>query len=460
MRIKSTLILLLLILMVTGVCFANTYLNPVLPDCADPAVLFYQGTYYLYPTNSPDTNNGFKVYTSNNLVNWTDRGWALAKANSWGTSRFWAPDVTYYNGLFYMYYCTDERICVATSSSPLGPFVQSVKQPIHLNTPEIDPHLFIDTDGQKYLYFVRFNNGNELYGAKLNADMKTINESTVTFISRASQSWEKSQAAPVANINEGPFMLKRNGIYYLTYSANHFQSPDYGVGYQTASSPLGPYTKYAGNPIMRSNTRVHGSAHHCVTTSPDGSEMFIVYHCHNSLTTTDPRKLCIDRISFTSSNTLQVVGPTTSAQTMPSGASGGSSVAYIRWESNNMTGYFMRHKDSRGRMDSNITPAEDSQWKMVAGLADANGVSFESVNFPGRYLRHRNGEIWLDTNDGSQLFKDDATFYKRAGLANSGAVSFESRNFPGRYIRHRDYLLYSEAVTDTIGKNDATFWQR
>jgi hypothetical protein len=97
---------------------------------------------------------------------------------------------------------------------------------------------------------------------------------------------------------------------------------------------------------------------------------------------------------------------------------------------------------------------------MVPGLANSSAVSFQSVNFPNSYLRHRNGEIWLDVNDNSSLFKADATFYKRAGLANSAYVSFESYNFPGRYIRHRNSLLYNESGSGALFNSDATFIQR
>lgn len=301
------------------------YTNSVLGGIADPHVLYYNNTFYLYGTNSNDwasnMPNGIKVYTSTNLVNWTDSGYALRKADSWGVDQFWAPDVIYYNGLFYMYYAVDEHLCVATSSSPLGPFTQTVKQPMHPTINEIDGHVFIDTDGKKYFYFVRFNNGNEIWCAELNSDMKTINESTLTFCMRAEQAWEKSTAPPMANINEGAFVLKRNNLYYLTYSANHYQSPDYGVGYATSSNPKGPWTKYAYNPIMKSNSKVHGAGHHCIIRSPNNSELFIVYHTHYSLTATEPRKLAIDRIKFTTQtgfpDVLSVWGPTITPQAMP-----------------------------------------------------------------------------------------------------------------------------------------------
>ncbi|MDB5054557.1 MAG: alpha-L-arabinofuranosidase [Bacilli bacterium] len=132
-----------------------------------------------------------------------------------------------------------------------------------------------------------------------------------------------------------------------------------------------------------------------------------------------------------------------------------------RWESSNYPGSYIRHQDSYGRIDAdaNINPYSDSQWNMVPGLADASGVSFQSTLYPDRYLRHRNGEVFLDTTDNSTVFKADATWYKRPGLANSSQVSFESYNYPGEYIRHNNSLLYRQPIVTALDRSDATFSQ-
>lgn len=129
----------------------------------------------------------------------------------------------------------------------------------------------------------------------------------------------------------------------------------------------------------------------------------------------------------------------------------------LRFESFNMPSYAMRHAYGRVRMDNNISPMEDSQWRIVPGLANSGAVSFESVNFPGQYLRHRNGEVWKEANDGGASYNADATWYQRTGQANSGMTSFESYNMPGSFIRHRDFLLYCEPTPDALGKADSTF---
>ena len=300
----------------------STYKNPLLDSVADPDVLFSNGTYYLYSTTPLDDDKGIKVYTSTDLVHWTDKGLAMSKGkDNWGEKDFWAPDLIERDGKFYMYYTANEHLCMSTSDSPLGPFKQKKVEPFHSDTKEIDAHAFADDNGQYYLYFVRFHNGNEIWGAKLNDDMDTIDENSLTKLLVPSQPWEQD----MAKINEGPYMLKKDGIYYLTYSGSHFESPKYGSGYATSKNPLGPYQKYINNPIMQSNDQVHGAGHHGITNSPDGKEMFIVYHRHFNLQQTEPRRFAIDRMRFTTdenNNTvLEVTGPTTTEQPMPSGVS-------------------------------------------------------------------------------------------------------------------------------------------
>lgn len=117
-----------------------------------------------------------------------------------------------------------------------------------------------------------------------------------------------------------------------------------------------------------------------------------------------------------------------------------------RYEAGNVPNAFVRHAFSRGRVDPDVVPYADSQWRLVPGLADPAGVSFASVNFPGEYLRHRNGEIWKNPDDGTALFRADATWYRRPGLADVTLMSFESHNYPGEFIAHHGSLLYRDTT--------------
>ncbi|MDD2994652.1 MAG: family 43 glycosylhydrolase [Paludibacter sp.] len=298
----------------------------LVPDCADPYILKHEGMYYLYGTGG---NDGIKVYRSPDMVTWSaavgaTKGYALHKDFVWGEKWFWAPEVYYIDNRFYMFYSAEEKISVAESSSPLGPFTQSAvnQKPFHENTKEIDTHLFIDDNGKKYLYFVRFTNGNEIWVAELNDDLRSIKESTLKLCFGTSQNWEKSTAEPYPNskVNEGPFMMKHNGWYYLTYSANHYANPNYGVGYATSRSPLGPWTKYYKNPVLTGNSKIRGVGHHSFVNVSDSCG-YMVYHSHFSPTVVHPRKVCIDPYEFVPStqgspDVLKVNGPTTSPQVL------------------------------------------------------------------------------------------------------------------------------------------------
>jgi lysophospholipase L1-like esterase len=120
-------------------------------------------------------------------------------------------------------------------------------------------------------------------------------------------------------------------------------------------------------------------------------------------------------------------------------------------------GYFVRHQESRGKISNFLSPAEDAEWRVVPGLANASAISLESVNYPGYFLRHRDGQIWMDLNNGTALFKADATWWKRPGQADSTRLSFEAYNFPGSFMRHRDGLLFSGPLSTALDRSDATF---
>ena len=296
-------------------------LKGLVPDCADPYILNYDEKYYLYGTGG---KRGIRVYQSEDLSSWSEavganNGFALDSADVWGDHSFWAPEVYHLNGKFYMFFTVMSRLAIAESDSPLGPFVQKEKKPLHLDIPEIDSHLFVDTDGKKYLYFVRFTGGNEIWMAEMLDDMSGIKEETLTRCFGVSESWEKTKSEPVARVTEGPFMLKHNDLYYLFYSANHFKSQDYAVGYAVSESPFGPFRKYENNPVLVSDGKnIFGTGHHSFFNAISG-QMYIVYHSHKSGKSVQPRTTCLDRCDFEQDgdnkpDKFVVYGPTTTPQ--------------------------------------------------------------------------------------------------------------------------------------------------
>ncbi|MBQ1047241.1 AbfB domain-containing protein [Micromonospora sp. C51] len=118
---------------------------------------------------------------------------------------------------------------------------------------------------------------------------------------------------------------------------------------------------------------------------------------------------------------------------------------------------YVRHANYDVRIDANVSPAQDAQFRVVPGLADAASVSFESVNYPGHYLRHYGFDFVLAANDGSSVFAADATFRQVAGLGNASWSSFRSYNYPDRYVRHYNYQLRLDPINDAQARADATF---
>jgi hypothetical protein len=131
---------------------------------------------------------------------------------------------------------------------------------------------------------------------------------------------------------------------------------------------------------------------------------------------------------------------------------------WVRLKSSNFPDRFVRHADNVGRIDPYpMEPWQDQLWRMVPGLASSSGVSFESVNVPGRFLRHVNYGVRLEANDNTATFRSDATFTRVAGLSDPTWSSFRSYNLPDRYLRHSGYVLRVDPVGTATDREDATF---
>jgi beta-xylosidase len=257
--------------------------------------MLWEGTYYAYGTYSQD---GIAVFVSDDLHHWrvpegVQDGLALNKKDVWADRWFWAPEVYYVKGKFYMYYSADSHICVASSDSPLGPFTQEIQKPMIEGEKCIDNSLFIDDNGKPYLFFDRFNDGLNIWVAELEDNLVDIKTGTMHPCIHVSQDWEKVWP----RVNEGPFVIRHNGIYYMTYSANHYQSPFYGVGVATATNITGPWTKYGGNPILQKPGKLVGVGHSAMFTDKEG-RLRIVFHAHNSNSEVHPRHMYISTVSF------------------------------------------------------------------------------------------------------------------------------------------------------------------
>ena len=255
--------------------------NDVLP-IADPYILVDGDKYYAYGTFNPD---GIDCYWSTDLEQWHYAGAALLKENSYGDKWFWAPEVYNVGGKYYMFYSADLHMNVAVSDSPTGPFVQAEKKPL-MEEPNIDTSVFFDTDGKAYLYYAHFtpNDGEYIHVVELNDDLLSIKPETDTYCIKAEEEWELIWPKVV----EGPSVLKKDDIYYLIYSANGYESHDYAIGVATATSPLGPWTKSADNPILRRYEGMVGVGHGAPFTDLKGKSHY-VFHAHKSAEEVHPR---------------------------------------------------------------------------------------------------------------------------------------------------------------------------
>lgn len=262
---------------------------------ADPTIFSDNGTYYLYGT-SPLSNNGFWVYKSKDLQHWDGPagavdGYALW-GNTYGTKGFWAPQVFKYDGRYGMAYTANEQIAIAWADSPLGPFVQDKPAMIPAKTKEIDPFIFFDDDGKKYMYHVRLINGNRIYVAEMNDDMRSLKEETAReCISVNEDGWENTEKSKWG-VSEGPTVVKIDGTYYMFYSCNDYRNINYAVGYATAKSPLGPWKKHKKPIISRQLTGENGTGHGDLFRDADGRWMYVL-HTHNSNSQVGPRRTAI-----------------------------------------------------------------------------------------------------------------------------------------------------------------------
>lgn len=181
-------------------------------------------------------------------------------------------------------------MAVAAGDSIEAVYTQTAVAPLDASEKNIDPYLFRDDDGKYYLYHVRFDHGNFLWVAEFNPETGTLVDGTLQRVFKNDQAWEDTGAYPSDPIMEGPTLIKIDDTYYLFYSANHFMSTDYAVGYATAPTPVGPWTKNEANPIISRNiVGEKGSGHGDVFTDNDGNLRY-VYHVHNSDSVVSPRR--------------------------------------------------------------------------------------------------------------------------------------------------------------------------
>lgn len=302
---RRTIVLALRLIAMMVVAGATCYAdNPIIQTkfTADPAPMVHDGTVYLYTSHDEDDARGFKMfnwllYSSTDMVNWTDHGVIAGvsgpnKTFKWADGvNAWAPQCIYKNGKFYLYCPLARRghmdIGVAVSDKPTGPFTDPIGQPlIHDpgSTHDIDPTVFIDDDGQAYLYWGH----QHLYYVKLNQDMISYTGNIV-------------ELPRPRLFEEGPWFYKRNGLYYLAFASTC--CPE-GIGYAMSKSPTGPWETRGY--IMRPNGASSGN-HPGIIDYKGNTYVFGFNYALNLAETTthrERRSVCVAKLNYDTTGTI------------------------------------------------------------------------------------------------------------------------------------------------------------
>lgn len=300
-------------LLATILCLAAP--NPVLPHVADAGVFRYAGQYYIMGVGTSGA-----VHVSDDLVHWSAPTHVFSMDNAWATGpaakdrEIHACDIVLHNGAFHLYWSVNyhdlRQIGHAVADAPLGPYREPVQDAPFDG--RIDPQCFIDDDGKLYFYTVKFNAGNVIWGQPMAAPGQLSGEPK-QLLSPQLKGWEAQDVLDghgMFLINEGPFVAKHHGRYYLIYNANHTggEYGNYALGVAESDTPLGfnNATKYPF-PVLRSNrdqthegstrdpasTEVKNCGQPNLVRGPNGIEWWLVYFADSP-----QRSQHIDRAHF------------------------------------------------------------------------------------------------------------------------------------------------------------------
>ncbi|OLS33390.1 LamG-like jellyroll fold domain-containing protein [Bacillus sp. MRMR6] len=436
---------------------ANPYSgNPVIKDrfSADPATLVHDGKVYLYTGHdSAAVDNNYYVmpewdiYSTSDLENWTLEGSFPSNMFTWATAdSAWAAQAIERDGKFYWYTTvfnpaeTSYNIAVAVSDNPIKGWKDALGKPLVTSsmteTPpnmggwrwnNIDPTVFIDDDGQAYLYW-----GNTyLYYAKLKDNMIELDGE----IQRVD-----IDGMP-GSFTEAPWLHKYEDKYYLTFASNWPED----IVYAVSDSPSGPWT-YAGE--LMDATEGTGTNHPAILEFNNKS--YFVYHTAALPTGGDYRRsVAIEELHYNPDGTIQKMIPTASGI-----------YAEPQWIQASGDDNYVYHQNGSIIVDSLVEDSYDNQWFIAPGLAN-NGekyISIQAENRPGYYLTRQGSNIVLKKNDGTQEFKEQATFRVVSGLSNSGEKSLQAYEDDQLFmIQNEDNSLGVATPQSEAEKERATF---
>ena len=317
---------------------STSYTNPVeAAYLADPFVWFHEGFYYAIGTGPPEVEalerpRVLPMFRSTDLVKWTPLEEALVRPDRSLGRSFWAPEVAYHEGVFYLYYSVGhgdkgQHLRVATSTKPEGPYDDVGRPLLPLETCpfSIDGHPFRDDDGQWYLFYATdfldtdddARPGTALVVDRLIDMTQLAGEPKVVLRPRYDWQIYQRERAMYGSVYdwhtlEGPFVRKHDGKYYCIYSGGNWQSDGYGVDYGVATSAMGPYDGSGGadgSRVLRTlPPDVIGPGHCSIVRRVASGTDYVAYHAWDAARTA--RRLCIDPLDWTR-NGPRCSGPTT-----------------------------------------------------------------------------------------------------------------------------------------------------
>ncbi len=302
---------------------AAAAINPVVQTnfTTDPAPMVHNDTLYVYTGHDEDGADFFwmqewRVYSTTDMVNWTDHGSPLAIEDfEWADDRAWAPQCIERDGKFYFYVPLHSKLTntmaigVAVGDTPVGPFRDAIGHPLVDGSWDyIDPTVFIDDDGQAYLYW-----GNpEIYYVKLNKDMVSFDgevckvEQTVEGFGAPGPKERVKSTEYKDMYTEGPWFYRRGDKYYLLYAAGGV--PEH-IAYSMSDSPTGPW-RYMGEIMPLSDT---GSfTNHCGVTDYKGRSYFFYHTGKLPRGGGFGRSIAVEEFSYKPDGTFPIIMPTDS----------------------------------------------------------------------------------------------------------------------------------------------------
>lgn len=286
------------------------YINPVMDkNLADPCVMYDGGYYYLFATGRAEDNRYIPIHRTKDFVHWEFIRGAVERGEKtdWNYIHFWAPEVINIHGLWHLYFTASpeysprnsgNHVGLAVSENIQGPYINKGRVLPHSS---IDGHVFIDDDGIMYLFYtIEHLNEDSLTAGQIYMDTLVVPDRVAGHPIRiiSHHEWQ-----------EGPFLQKRNGKYFLTYSCGAWTNDTYHIRYAIADHPGGPYTEQPDT-ILKSNKMVKGPGHHYMFTGRNGKDWIVYHGWDTAFTARYPR---IDRIFFRD-NTISSDGPTYTRQ--------------------------------------------------------------------------------------------------------------------------------------------------